>query len=97
MLKSGSELDKLLFDHIRYRDSGTCDTSLMMLLANLKKFDLLESYVNHYERDLPGLDASELNAISDEVERAGNAALAKHIREWTVEEPEDAEPLDDRE
>ncbi|MBQ2560944.1 MAG: hypothetical protein II565_10230 [Fibrobacter sp.] len=97
MLKDDASVDKLLFDHIRYRDSGTCDTSLMMLLANLKKFDLLESYVNHYERDLPGLDASELNAISDEVERAGNAALAKHIREWTVEEPEDAEPLDDRE
>jgi hypothetical protein len=31
------------------------------------------------------------------VERAGEKALADHIREWTVEEPEDAEAFDDRE
>ena len=96
MLKSGSELDKLLIDHVKYR-STTCDTSYMMLLANLKKFDLLGKYVDHFEKELPGLEASELNAVSDEVERAGEKALADHIREWTVEEPEDAEAFDDRE
>jgi hypothetical protein len=69
----------------------------MMLLANLKKFELLGQYVNHFEKELPGLDAAELNAVSDELERVGEKELAKHIREWTVEEPEDAEPLDDRE
>ena len=96
MLKSGSEVDKLLIDHVKYR-SNACDTSFMMLLTNLKKFDLLGQYVNHFEKELPGLEASELNAISDEVERAGEKELAKHIREWTVEEPEDAEAFDDRE
>ena len=96
MLKSGSELDKLLIDHVKYR-SNACDTSYMMLLANLKKFELLGQYVNHFEKELPAQDASELNAISDELERAGEKELAKHIREWTVEEPEDAEPFDDRE
>ena len=96
MLKSGSELDKLLIDHVKYR-SNACDTSYMMLLANLKKFELLGQYVNHFEKELPAQDASELNAISDELERAGEKELVKHIREWTVEEPEDAEPFDDRE
>ena len=95
MLKSGSELDKLLIDHVKYR-SNACDTSYMMLLVNLKKFELLEQYVNHFEKELPAQDAAELNAISDELERAGEKELAKHIREWTVEEPEDAEAFDDR-
>ena len=50
-----------------------------------------------FEKELPAQEASELNAISDELERIGEKELAKHIREWTVEEPEDAEAYDDRE
>ena len=95
MLKDDASVDKLLIDHVKYR-SNSCDTSYMMLLANLKKFELLEQYVKHFEKELPAQDASELNAVSEELERVGEKELAKHIREWTVEEPEDAEAFDDR-
>jgi hypothetical protein len=49
-----------------------------------------------YEKDLPAEDAEILNGISDELEKAGQKELADHIREWTVEEPEDAQAFDDR-
>lgn len=86
----------LLEDHVRYRNGGSVNLEFMQLMQSMKAYDLLESYVATFEKDLPGLDSETLNAISDELEKDGQESLAKHIRDWTVEEPEEAEAFDDR-
>lgn len=42
------------------------------------------------------MDAEELNEIADAAEKDGEKDLAKHIRDWIVEEPEEAEAFDDK-
>lgn len=86
----------LLEDHVRFRNGGTVNLEFMQLMQSLKSYDLLESYVTTFEKDLPGLDAECLNEMSNQLEKDGQAALAKHIRDWTVEEPEEAEAFDER-
>ena len=68
----------------------------MQLLLGMKRYALLEKYIDMYEKDLPAEDAEILNGISDQLEKDGQKALADHIREWTVEEPEEAQAFDDR-
>ena len=52
--------------------------------------------MDRYEKDLTTLDAEELTEFADAVEKDGQKALADHIRDWIVEEPEDAQAFDDK-
>ena len=90
------QADTLLREHSSFRSGGNVDTEFMQLLLGLKRYSLLEQYIDMYEKDLPAEDAEILNGISDQLEKDGQKALADHIREWTVEEPEEAQAFDDR-
>ena len=68
----------------------------LQLLVALKAYDVLKGYLDMFERDLTAQDAEILNSISDELEKDGQKELAAHIREWIVEEPEEAQAFDDR-
>jgi hypothetical protein len=63
----------------------------------MKRYEQLSGYVDRYEKDLTTLDAEELTEFADAVEKDGQKALADHIRDWIVEEPEDAQAFDDKE
>lgn len=93
----GTRAKVLLEDHIRYRNGGTGSLEFMQLLQGMKCYDLLESYVTTFEKELPGMDAETLKELSDNLEKENQKDLAEHIRKWTVEEPEEAEPFDERE
>lgn len=84
-----NEVENLLKEHEKYRCSSV-DFDYMSVLENLKRFDLLEDYVNRHEEDLTTLDADMLNDLADALEKEGQIKLAEHIRDWIVEEPEDA-------
>ena len=90
------QADTLLSEHSSFRSGGNVDTEFMQLLLGMKRYELLGKYIDMYEKDLPAEDAEILNGISDELEKAGQKELADHIREWTVEEPEEAQAFDDR-
>ena len=90
------QADTLLSEHSSFRSGGNVDTEFMQLLLGMKRYALLEKYIDMYEKDLPAEDAEILNGISDELEKAGQKELADHIREWTVEEPEEAQAFDNR-
>lgn len=93
----GTRAKVLLEDHIRYRNGGTGSLEFMQLLQGMKCYDLLESYVTTFEKELPGMDAETLKELSDNLEKENQKDLAEHIRKWTVEEPEEAEAFDERE
>ena len=90
------QADTLLREHSSFRSGGNIDMEFMQLLAGMKRYGILEQYIDMYEKDLPAQDAEILKGISDELEKDGQKALADHIREWTVEEPEEAQAFDDR-
>lgn len=94
-LKNEKEIVELLKEHEKYR-TNSFDMEFMQLLVSMKCYDLLSNYIDKYEKDLTTQDADSLNQISDELEKAGQKEIADHIREWTVEEPEEAEAFDDK-
>ncbi len=91
-----SEADWLLEEHEKFRNGNTANLEFMQLLAAMKRYGQLAGYVERYEKDLTTLDADELTALADALEKDGQKELADHIRDWTVEEPEDAQAFDDR-
>lgn len=95
-LVSSKEADVLLRDHEKFRGGDNVDLEFMQLLAGMKRYEQLGGYIDQFEKDLPAEDAEVLNSISEMLEKDGQEALAEHIREWTVEEPEDAEAFDDK-
>ena len=91
-----SEAQSMLRDYAKFRSGEGFDMEFLQLLVALKAYDVLKGYLDMFERDLTAQDAEILNGISDELEKAGQKELADHIREWTVEEPEEAQAFDDR-
>lgn len=90
------QADSLLEEHAKFRGGDNIDLEFAQLLLAMKRYDQLGRYVDEFEKDLPAQDAEILNGISDQLEKEGQKALADHIREWTVEEPEEAEAFDDK-
>lgn len=95
-LVDDKRIDTLLMEHDKFRSGDNIDLEFAQLLLSLKRYDHLGRYVDEFEKDLPAQDAEILNGISDQLEKEGQKALADHIREWTVEEPEEAEAFDDK-
>lgn len=91
------EADQILVEHEKFRCGTSVNLEFMQLLAALKRYVQLEGYVSRFEQELTTLDADELSDLADAVEKDGQKDLAKHIRDWTVEEPEEAEAFDDKE
>jgi hypothetical protein len=92
-----AEADRVLKEHEQFRNGNTANLEFMQLLAGMKRYEQLSGYVDRYEKDLTTLDAEELTEFADAVEKDGQKALADHIRDWIVEEPEDAQAFDDKE
>ena len=92
-----AEADRVLKEHEQFRNGNTANLEFMQLLAGMKRYEQLSGYVNRYEKDLTTLDAEELTDLADAIEKDGQKALADHIRDWIVEEPEDAQAFDDKE
>ncbi len=90
------DVDQLLKEHEKFRSGDSADIEYMQLLAALKRYALLSAYVTRFENELTTMDADELTALADAVEKDGQKELAQHIRDWTVEEPEEAEAFDDK-
>ena len=90
------EADQVLKEHENFRNGNTADLEFMQLLAAMKRYGQLSGYVGRFEKDLTTLPADELSALADAVEKDGQKELADHIRDWIVEEPEDAEAFDDK-
>ena len=93
---NASEAHSMLEDYAKFRSGEGFDMEFLQLLVALKAYDVLKGYLDMFERDLTAQDAEVLNEISDELEKDGQKDLADHIREWTVEEPEEAEAFDNR-
>ena len=85
-----AEADRLLKEHERFRNGNLVNMEFMQLLAAMKRYELLSDYVNRFEKELTTLDADELNDLADSLEKDNQKALADHIRDWIVEEPEEA-------
>ena len=62
----------------------------------MKRYEQLSGYVDRYEKELTTLDAEELSDLADSLEKDNQKKLADHIRDWIVEEPEDAQAFDDK-
>ncbi len=92
-----NEADQVLKEHERFRSGNTVDIEFMQLLAAMKRYEQLSGYVDRFEKDLTTLDAEELTALADSLEKDNQKKLADHIRDWIVEEPEDAQAFDDKE
>ena len=91
-----AEADRVLKEHEQFRNGNTANLEFMQLLAGMKRYEQLSGYVDRYEKDLTTLDAEELTELADAIEKDGQKALADHIRDWIVEEPEDAQAFDDK-
>lgn len=91
-----AEVKTLVADHAKFRSGDGLDMEFMQLMVSLKCYDQLSLYLDLFEKELTTQDAEDLNAISDALEKDGQMALAKHIRDWTVEEPEEAQEFDDK-
>ncbi len=90
------DVNLLMEEHEKFRCGDTADIEFMQLLAAMKRYEQLSAYVTRFEQDLAGMDAEELKELSDAIEKDGQKDLAKHIRDWIVEEPEEAEAFDDK-
>ncbi|MCQ2125418.1 MAG: hypothetical protein MJZ25_14665 [Fibrobacter sp.] len=90
------EADQVLKEHEKFRCGSTASLEFMQLLAALKRYEQLSGYVTRFENDLTTMDADELTDLADSLEKDGQKELAQHIRDWTVEEPEEAEAFDDK-
>jgi hypothetical protein len=93
---SASEATTLLQEYARFRSGNGLEMDFMQLLVSLKAYTVLEEYLDMFEKELTVQDAQDLNAISEALEKDGQKALAQRIRDWTVEEPEEAEGFDDK-
>lgn len=93
---SASEAHSLMQQYAKFRSGDGLDVEFMQLMVSMKACDILKEYLDMFEKDLTTQDAEILNSISDALEKDGQLELAKHIRDWTVEEPEDAEAFDDK-
>ena len=91
-----SEADQVLREHEKFRNGNTANLEFMQLLAAMKRYAQLSGYVDRFEKDLTTLDADELTDLADALEKDNQKALADHIRDWIVEEPEEAEAFDDK-
>jgi hypothetical protein len=94
---SAQEATSLLQEYARFRSGNGLEMDFMQLLVSLKAYTVLEEYLDMFEKELTVQDAQDLNAISDALEKDGQKALAQRIRDWTVEEPEEAEGFDNAE
>ena len=94
---SASEANSLLQDYARFRSGNGLEMDFMQMLVSLKAYGVLEEYLDMFEKELTVQDAQDLNEISDALEKDGQKALAQRIRDWTVEEPEEAEAFDNSE
>ncbi|MCF0220782.1 MAG: hypothetical protein HUK19_00665 [Fibrobacter sp.] len=96
-LLSDGEADDLLKQHEKFRCGASANIEFMQLLAAMKRYEQLSGYVTRFENELTTMDADELTELADNLEKDGQKELAQHIRDWTVEEPEEAEAFDDKE
>lgn len=96
-LVSASEANSMLREYAKFRSANCLEMEFMQLLVAMKSYEVLKDYLDMFEKDLTTQDAEDLNAISDALEKDGQLELAKHIRDWTVDEPEVAEPFDEKE
>jgi hypothetical protein len=94
---SAQEATSLLQEYARFRSGNGLEMDFMELLVSLKAYTVLEEYLDMFEKELTVQDAQDLNEISDALEKDGQKALAQRIRDWTVEEPEEAEGFDNAE
>ncbi|MCR5377770.1 MAG: hypothetical protein K6E57_02245 [Fibrobacter sp.] len=85
-----SEVKSLVEAHAKFRSGDGLDVEFMQLMVSLKCYDQLSGYLDLFEKELTTQDAEVLNAISDTLEKDGQVALAKHIRDWTVEDAGEA-------
>lgn len=90
------EVKHLVRTHAKYRSGDGLDMEFMQLMVALKCYEELAGYLDLFEKELTTQDAEDLNAISDALEKDGQLELAKHIRDWTVEEPEEPERFDNK-
>ena len=90
-----ADADRVLKEHEQFRNGNTANLEFMQLLAGMKRYEQLSGYVDRFEKDLTTLDAEELTELADSVEKDGQKALADHIRDWIVEEPEDAQAFEE--
>lgn len=90
------EADQVLKEHEKFRCGASASLEFMQLLVALKRYEQLSGYVTRFENDLTTMDADELTDLADSLEKDGQKELAQHIRDWTVEEPEEAEAFDDK-
>jgi len=95
-LVNASEATSMLKDYAKFRSGNGLEMDFMQLVVAMKAYDVLKDYLDMFEKELTTQDADDLNAISDALEKDGQKELAQHIRDWTVEEPEIAEPFDDK-
>lgn len=80
----------LLVEHGKFRLGSAPSVEFMFAAALLKEFGLLDAYITHIgEEALAGLDAGDLTALAEALEKEGEAELARRIRNWIVEEPTD--------
>ena len=91
-----TEAHSLMEDYAKFRSGDGLDMEFMQLLVAMKCYDVLKVYLDMFEKELTTQDADDLNQISDALEKDGQTELAKHIRDWTVEEPLEAEAFDDK-
>ena len=94
---SAQEATTLLQEYARFRSGNGLEMEFMQLLVSLKAYGVLEEYLDMFEKELTVQDVQDLNEISDALEKDGQKALAQRIRDWTVEEPEEAEAFDNSE
>lgn len=91
-----SEAQSMLRDYAKFRSGEGFDMEFLQLLVALKAYDVLKGYLDMFERELTAQDADVLNEIAAQLEKDGQKELAAHIRDWTVEEPEEAQAFDNR-
>ncbi|MCF0215375.1 MAG: hypothetical protein HUK21_02755 [Fibrobacteraceae bacterium] len=84
------EADSLLLEHEKYRCGNNADLDYMQLLASLKRYTILESYIDRFSEDLAALDPAGLAILADTLENDSQNSLAEKVKDWIVEEPEEA-------
>ena len=85
----------LMEEHEKFRSGDKLDVTFMMLMASMKRYKQLDGYVTRFQQELTTASAGLLTEIADKVEKDGQKELAQHIRDWIVEEPEEAQAFDD--
>lgn len=87
-----SETDRraLFKNHEKFRLGKKLSAEYLQILAGYNEYRLIEECLDAFGNEqLTLLSADALEILAEELDNASENALAKRIRDWTVEEPED--------